>query len=83
MFNYIEDNSGIGMSALILTSGLSFFIGLIEFIEITSLYLYLRIEIPYNYHVMLKSIMDFQGFSLLPFDIPNPMESNPLIVTGD
>ena len=66
------------MSSLVAASSLSFFLGFIEFAEITTLYLFIDAPTPYNLKIMLTNILAAQGCPLLPFEIPDLMSTNTL-----
>lgn len=71
--NTLNSAAGGGVPALMLSSSVSFFMGFIEFAEITSLYIYMDAPIPYNLKVFLETIIVSQEIPLLPFSIPNPL----------
>ena len=57
VLDILSDGSGVAAPILFLSSGISFFMGFIEFAEITSLYIYTQAPIPYNLKVFLETII--------------------------
>ena len=70
------------MSSLSASSLGGYIINILWSVQIVSLYTFLPVSKPFALELFLNASIEMQSVSLLPFELPNPLEDSSLDVKG-